>query len=533
MKKTTTKKPSTFAAKMKSNQETASKVPPHLMIIARAGTGKTTTLVEGLKYLKGMPTKITPSEQQEKIWEQLKLSADAKTICFVAFNKSIAEELKSRVPAGCNAMTMHSMGLKACMAAFPYLRGKNGINAYKVDTLIEQELGKDIRELRRDNPLLIEATKKLVDLVRCTLSETDYDSLAELCARYDVETNDSRSKIFDLVPRIVNACKDVARTGSVDFTDMVWLPVVLDLPMLKYDVLLVDEAQDLNRCQQALAKKAGRRLVLCGDPKQAIYGFAGADCESMSRLEKELAGCVTLPLTVTRRCGKVIVNEAKRLVSDFEAHESNGEGEIDRMNFPIKGDELVKEVPWEKSYGPTVKSGDMVICRVNAPLVSQCFAFIRRGQKANILGRDIGKGLTSLINKFNADSVKSLVEKLMAWSEKERQKELDKKSPSEARLMAIDDKVDCLLAFIEDSAKVSDVIMKIEKVFCDDGEATGIRLSSIHKSKGLEADTVYILQPKGASVPHPMAKTPQAVEQEYNLLYVAITRAIKRLVYVS
>lgn len=528
------KKPaSKLAAKIKANSTSTPTIPPHLMIIARAGTGKTTTLVEGLKHLKGMPTKITPSEQQAKIWEQLKLSANAKTTCFVAFNKSIADELKTRVPTGCDAMTMHSMGLKACSNAFPILKAQGGVNFDKLDLVVESVMGGDIRDLRRQNPVVVEAAKRLTDLVRCTLSDTDSDSLAELASTYDVDLNDSRAKIFDLVPKLVEACKDINRFGCIDGCDMIWLPVVINLPLFRYDLLLVDEAQDLNRAQQELAKRAGRRLVLCGDPKQAIYGFAGADSESMPRLEKDLAGCVTLPLTVTRRCGKAIVAEAAKLVPDFSAHETNVEGSIDQMSYPIQGTLTTAEVSWEKSYAVHVRPNDMIICRTNAPLVSQCLGFIKRKIKANILGRNIGTGLLSLVNKFNADSVETLTTKLLNWSDKERQKELDKKNPSEARLMAIADKVDCLMAFIDGASSVSDVVVDINKVFCDDKQATGIRLSSIHKSKGLEAHTVYLLQPSEAKIPHPMAKTPSAIEQEYNLLYVAITRAIERLIYVS
>jgi superfamily I DNA/RNA helicase len=528
------KKPaSKLAAKIKANSTNTPTIPPHLMIIARAGTGKTTTLVEGLKHLKGMPTKITPSEQQAKIWEQLKLSESARTICFVAFNKSIADELKQRVPAGCDAMTMHSMGLKACSNAFPILKANGGVNFDKLDRVVESVMGGDIRDLRRQNPMVVEAVKRLTDLVRCTLSDTDYDSLSELAATYDVELNESRTKIFELVPQLVEACKDVNKFGCIDGCDMIWLPVVLNLPLFRYDLLLVDEAQDLNRAQQELAKRAGRRLILCGDPKQAIYGFAGADSQSMPRMERDLTGCVTLPLTVTRRCGKAIVAEAQKLVSDFEAHESNGEGVIERMSYPMIGTATSPEVSWEKSYAFGVCPDDMIICRTNAPLVSQCLGFIKRKIKANILGRNISTGLLSLINKLNADSVETLTAKLLAWSERERQKELEKKTPSEPKLMAISDKVDCLMAFIDGAESVADVVAIINKVFCDEKQSTGIRLASIHKSKGLEAHTVYLLQPPEARIPHPMAKTKSAVEQEYNLLYVAITRAISRLVYVS
>ena len=49
----------------------------------------------------------------------------------------------------------------------------------------------------------------------------------------------------------------------------------------------------------------------------------------------------------------------------------------------------------------------------------------------------------------------------------------------------------------------------------------------------LEAKRVFLLQPEGATIPHPMAKTARQREQEYNILYIAITRAIEEFVYVS
>ena len=54
--------------------------PPHVVIEARAGTGKTTTLIEGLNLLKGKTVKITPSPQQQAVWDAMWLSEQAKTI---------------------------------------------------------------------------------------------------------------------------------------------------------------------------------------------------------------------------------------------------------------------------------------------------------------------------------------------------------------------------------------------------------------------------------------------------------------------
>lgn len=544
--------PSAFV--QRATQPTTTDNSPHLIIEARAGTGKTTTLVEALRRLKGHPTPgFVPSSQQQQVFDAIELSrGKASTICFVAFNKSIADELKSRVPAGCEASTMHSMGFKAVGRAIR-LNGK-AVNADRTEYLIEELTGKDIWELRREDGTLVNAIKKLVSLCKMNLVDAgDEEALSTLTAHYEVELNGTRDRVFELVPRVLERARDVRRDGFIDYDDMIWLPVVLDLPMTRYDMLLIDEAQDLNRCQQALAKKAGRRLILCGDPKQAIYGFAGADSESMNRMAKELRGqdipsndgmldrracelairgCITLPLTVTRRCGKAIVAEAQKIVPDFEAHESNGEGLIGRGTYPT--DRTGKERPGPH-YTERVQDGDMVLCRVNAPLVSQCFRFLKAGRRANIQGRDIGQGLVSLIKRLSKGSqdVVQLVAKISDWTVAETKKENAKRFPSEARLIAINDRADCLTCFIEGAATVNQVVAKIEGVFTDRKDAPGILLSSIHRGKGLEANRVFLLEPEGASVPHPMAKSRWQIEQEWNLRYVAVTRAKTELVYVS
>jgi DNA helicase-2/ATP-dependent DNA helicase PcrA len=94
---------------------------------------------------------------------------------------------------------------------------------------------------------------------------------------------------------------------------------------------------------------------------------------------------------------------------------------------------------------------------------------------------------------------------------------------ADERMIALSDKKECLQAFCEFPNKtVKDVTDSIDSMFVKD-KTEGIRLSSIHKAKGLEADRVYILHPE--KLPHPMAKTEEAQRQEWNLKYVAITRA--------
>ena len=134
---------------------------------------------------------------------------------------------------------------------------------------------------------------------------------------------------------------------------------------------------------------------------------------------------------------------------------------------------------------------------------------------------------------MNATGVPELVEKLSGWLSKETEKENRKTNPSEDRLIGLQDRFDCLMCFTEGSDSVDQVLASIDKVFTDDRFGDGVKLSSVHKAKGLEADRVFILLPEGGGMPHPMAKSYWQREQEMNLKYVAITRAKNELVWVS
>lgn len=538
---------------------------PHVIVVARAGTGKTWTLVEGIKKVLGLPVAGTPSPQQAEVWRYMEMSkGKAKSICFCAFGNAIAAELKSKVPPGVAAMTCHSMGFRTVTSAF----GKVEVEDNRTHNIIAELLGRDYREMRAREYDFLCSVSSLVNL--CKYNLTGYergqdtfgisiDDLDELVQHYGIEIQD-QDRVYDLIGPVLKRSLDVKKDAMISFADMIWLPVVLDLPLTKYDLLLVDEAQDLNRCQQEIALRVGKRLILCGDNKQAIFGFAGADCESMDRMYKLLGNpclkcgvvpsdskfgiecgcgfgqsevkCVKLPLTVTRRCGKAIVKEAQQLVPDFEAFVDNPEGSIGRMRYDKPKGGVATNPEGPQCYRDVVADGDFILCRVNAPLVSQCFRFLKEGRKATIRGRSIGDGLKELIKKFNATDVADLILKLCDWHNDEIRKENSKRFPSEERLIALSDKYQCLIAFTEGLTQVFEVLGKIDSIFVDDAKE-GVILSSIHKAKGLESRRVFFLTIKGAECPHPMASSPWQVEQEWNLRYVAITRAKEELIYVS
>ena len=96
----------------------------------------------------------------------------------------------------------------------------------------------------------------------------------------------------------------------------------------------------------------------------------------------------------------------------------------------------------------------------------------------------------------------------------------------DAQLQALEDRVETIHALAEGTRTVSDIRAKVDNVFKDEA-SPGVTFATAHRSKGLEADDIYILCPD--LMPFPKAKTEWQKKQEMNLKYVAWTRAMKRL----
>ncbi len=458
----------------------------HLIVQARAGTGKSFTIIHA-------STKVTGLK-----------------VGFAAFNNHIAKELREK---GVNAFTNHALGKAAVHTAF----GKVELDEHKVSGILDELVGTS-----EDVDYVKNMTTRLVSLCKFNLLDGTVSNLDELSTLHALDLNESRDKIFALVPKVLQLSKE--RKGVIDFDDMVWFPIVHNLPVEHFDLLFVDEAQDLNKCQQALVLKAigsTGRMVVVGDPCQAIYGFSGADTTSMATLESALAATErnvsTLPLTVTRRCPKSHIALAQEIVPDIEAMESAIEGSVETLSLYAAQDKM--------------HAGDLVICRVNAPLVSICYSLLRDGIKAIIRGRDIGKGLQALIKKLKAKSIEDLCSKVEIYRAKELVKLEAKGKKGQGQIISLNDKCDTVQALTEDVRDLSELKAKIENLFSDTDSKNAVILSSVHRAKGLEADTVYIAKPE--LMPHPMAALPWQIEQEYNLKYVALTRSKKNLVFIK
>jgi DNA helicase II / ATP-dependent DNA helicase PcrA len=486
-----------------------------LIVKALAGTGKTTTCDEGLWRLNG-EKKLKGSEQQEAIWDWMLSGERPKSIAITSMGKAITEVLKKRVGNRAYCSTIHGMGLKACISAFR-IDPKTQLTKWRTEKLLEEYHKEDLRTLRKRQAVYCNFVVALTNLAKLTLCGDDHESLEKLARTYTLDVPDgSFASPYDTVGWLLHRSQD--QIESIDYNDMLWLPVVKNVPLTAYNLMMVDEGQDLNRVQQEFVLRSCRRMMLVGDPHQAIYGFAGADTLSMNRMRsllEERGDAIELPLTVTRRCGKVIVEEAKKIVPEFEAHESNSLGEIKRS--------VDQEVMDSRSG---VQDGDMVLCRLNGPLVSLVFKYIKQERKATIQGRDIGQGLLNFINDtLKASTVTELNTKLSEYYSRQYKEITNRKYQDESALIALSDKTECIRSLSDGAKSIRDIEERITAIFKDD-EKNGILLSSIHKAKGLEAKRVWIREPR--LMPYP-CKSEWQMKQEYNLKYVAITRAIDQL----
>lgn len=169
-----------------------------------------------------------------------------------------------------------------------------------------------------------------------------------------------------------------------------------------------------------------------------------------------------------------------------------------------------------------------ILCRNTAPLVSFAFSLIRKDVGCRILGREIGANLISIVTKAKAMDLTDLEQKLISMRKRELDRAAKKFNP--ALLSAIEDKYDCLNIFLQNCTSISNLTDRITTLF--DDKAKGLlTLATVHKSKGLEWPTVFILD-RGL-MPSKWATLPWQATQERNIQYVAVTRAKLNLYYIE
>lgn len=253
---------------------------------------------------------------------------------------------------------------------------------------------------------------------------------------------------------------------------------------------------------------------------QAIMGFAGADNESFNKI---VAGtnAVELPLSVCYRCPTNHIARAKAIVPEIEPAPGATEGVLEEITM-----EQFTEMP---------RQGDLIICRTNAPLIGTALRLIANGIQARVRGRDVAAGLVKMIKEatkrgINGDSFAGALTAALERHVEHRLEVLRAKKNTETQQETVQDQQDCIIAFLSarpDIKSIDSLCNELKALFADEGAA--VWCSSIHRSKGLEAERVFIINSDRIRLAFTGQQAWEA-EQEANLEYVAYTRA-KRALY--
>lgn len=483
-------------------------------------SGKTTTIVEAIRHV--------PSNQ---------------SVAFLAFNKSIAEELKRRVTQpNAKCMTLHAAGFNAWRQFLSWDAGNLEVDSRKTSKMIDALADRD--EIDKEMIYTLGGEMgKLIGVAKAAgiapkgvgfdsllgLASDDLEVWEELVEFYGLDEDKWDEDSINIARRVL--AESIAQARNViDFDDMLYMPVISGATFEKFDVVFLDEAQDVSGIQVEMVdrmRNTRTRIISVGDRHQAIYGFRGALSNSMDNI-KERFDAEELPLSVSYRCPKLVVEHAQSWVPQIESFEGAAAGEV---SYPES---------WKvKDF----HAGDAVLCRVSRPTVELAFRLIRSKIPAKVLGRDIGQGLIKLVDKMKALDLVDLDQKLTQY----RAREAKKSSMTLEKLAALDDKIDTVRVFMDEQGiedgtlgpstsggfGISNLKASIEALFGESADgARMVTLSTVHKAKGLEWSRVFILD-ADLYMPSRWARQPWQRQQEANLQYVAATRAKQELVYVS
>lgn len=467
----------------------------NIAVSAVAGSGKTTTAVQAAK--RACPKRY-------------------KNVGFTAFNKTIADELAKKLDGSAQASTLHALGNRLIRGDHPFVT----FDPDKYRTIAKSEFRTYFKSTNGKGFLKPEyaALFAVIDVVRSqnipfgALTQPLLKKIASACDKQNVVLP-SREFVHEVVGaalRCLEIGSDRSRLNSIDYGDMIWLPVQLGLGENIFDLLFADEAQDFTPIQQELVCRVSANTVVIGDPYQSIQGWAGADCQSFYNLSKRLKA-KQMPLSVCWRCPSSHLDLARILVPHVQNRPDCPSGEL------IETD----------SYGiaRTAGPGDLVICRNNAPLVGCAYSLMKNKIPALVRGRDIGSSMIRLVEKLDPYDIKDLYNRLSRWKDREFKKLIEREADDQA-YSNIQDQVDCIKELSGECETLGEFTDLCKTLFTDSDESDKVILSSVHRSKGLESDNVVLLSPDLMCA---RASDEEAYQQEKNLLYVALTRAKKKL----
>ena len=471
-----------------------------IFIHAGAGCAKTTSLV--------MLSKVLPRQPA----------------CVLVFNKPTQLELKEKFPSHYEVMTFNSLGHKAVARMLGAVRPE----------LKPNKLSELLRAILQDEGGFALPGDKFQQVIRlCTFAMQEglvpeefqkpgfitdtpeaWEELAHAC-ELDIGDEEISFARTLLIWSIREAFK-----GRITFDDQIYISVFFAKNFFpRFGLCMVDEAQDLSPLNAEMIKYTcpTGRLIIVGDDKQSIYGFRGADTNSLQNLHALRPEWLDFPLQTTFRCSKSVVALAARYATGYKANSSNAEGRII---------DHTKDTSWCIGDYVNAAPSIAVLCRNNAPLLTMAFSCLSHGIPCEYLGRDIGKSLERLVKSIAGSNLSQSREEFLArlqnWEVRETAKYVNNTD-------SIQDRCDSIRAlFRTHHNDVNSVLAAINTLSTmDHGK---LILATGHKAKGLEWHTVIHLDPWRVPSKFAQTKGGSIYIQDLNVKHVILTRTQDTLI---
>ena len=473
-------------------------------ILGPPGTGKTTRL---LKYVKTF----------------LKLGTPLEKIGYFAFTKKAANEAKNRMLDSFPDLTEKK--LKHFRTLHSLAFWKLGM---KKSEVMQDEHYEDIgRELGIEVTVYSEGEEKtgFVD------SDSEYFNIINAARIKEVSVDDEYNTgmySYDLDKNLLFILRDELDNYKKsfylkDYTDMIEKFIVSKL-CPKYDVVFIDEAQDLSPIQWKmfdLLKKNSKHVILAGDDDQAIYGWAGAD---VKRFQQEPAKEIVLPQSyrVPKQVQHIADNILRRIPEDRRIKKEWKARDVDGNVHPVmtlsdvplyKGnwlilarynDRLIKLKPELREMGIYFEYKNRKSYKTRLYDAIQNFT---RWTNGSLLSISECRDLFEYLGKDFPQKEERMYDlKEFGYSHTQRWYEIFETEP-------------------EDSLYIRDMLQSGEKL----SEEARVKLSTIHSAKGGEAENVLLILDNTKTIREAVDKSPDKEDEENRIWYVGVTRAKQNL----
>lgn len=469
----------------------------NLAVRAAAGSGKTTTLTACVKR------------------------RDPEDALVLSFNRSIVSELQDRLP-GYEVRTVNSLGHRTLAA---YRRSRVQLDDSKFWNLAEplarditgtiRGAGyspKDVREVRRH-------LTTAADFCRHSLTDpNDRDALLEMARRFDLEDVDEYT--VSTYSRALTRLLEQGRaaflaSGTIDYTDQVFLPMALNLKPPKAPRAYVDEVQDFSIAKVRLAQLAAESFCVVGDPRQSIYAFSGADANAWTEMLTAIQA-EELPLSICYRCPPSVIRIAQSMVPEIESWEGHPGGTVD----VIEARELLDTLAFDPM--------SVLLSRGNTRLFEVALQLLDIGVRPALRGKDIIPRIAALI-KDAVDDWRFFDDQVREFAEAKAGRLAERRKERAAQTLLDLAKAAQTLQRRVKAHSLEDWTAKVNGIFT---ESAPITLSTIHSFKGAEAARVFLLDFDRLPLSW-RGQTPEEKEQERNVFYVGLTRAKRQLILVK